>query len=274
MPSRRLVPRIVWAGCPGHVVRVDCSAGGDSTMTTSEARPAVTRPARQIDAASRAFVGTTLSLTAVAIAASFVMSFHAQAAIGAALGLPAYLQYVMAVTVDLWVAVSILSLATSRARGQGTRVPTTGIRRLVPGGQQIQQASIWAWTAASIALNITYALSTYDGSSLPMTVGAALVGAAFPVGIVVGSHTIQALLVAPPEEAPAAAARTRLANAGVPLAAVAHSGRSVRDQADDLRIADALTSNGSPSLRGVATQLGVSVHRVRTVRAALAAPAA
>jgi hypothetical protein len=97
-----------------------------------------------------------------------------------------------------------------------------------------------------------------------------MVALLFPLGVLAGAEAVFALLVLAPEEAALAQAKTSLINAGLAVA-VPTSGRerSVVDRATDVRIADQLTSNPAASLRVVAADLGVTVHRVRTVRSAL-----
>jgi hypothetical protein len=222
--------------------------------------------ARQVHAASRAFVGLALAVTTVAACASFALSVYAQAAVGALIGLRGGLEFAVPVAVDAYIVAALMTAATLKARGQGTAAPAIGWSRLRPSGLTVQRLTLGCWTFASIALNVGHAVTTYRGSDALGMIAVASVGALMPLGILAASEGVLALAVAPSETPAVARAKANLVNAGIPVAAISTSRRPPEAQALDAVIAAALVATPTASLRGVAAELQVSVHRVRSVK--------
>jgi hypothetical protein len=222
-------------------------------------------PARQIHASSRAIVSLTLGLTGLAMGASFTLSFHAQAAVGQGIGLADGLQFALPIATDLWILSALLTLSILRARGQGEGEVKTGRARFRLGQQALQRLSLIGWTVASVGINVGHAMAAYRGTDAVGLAAVSGVAILFPLGVLAGSEAVLALTLSPVEAPAVARAKTTLVNARIPVAPANTARRSSQDQDLDTVIAAALAAPAA-SLRGVAGQLDVSIHRVRTVR--------
>ena len=229
------------------------------------------RVARQFSARSHAFVTFTVSVTLIAMAASFMLSFNAQVAIATLIGLQGWMQFLLPIGVDSFIIVSSLQLGVLRER--------EGIPGLLPNGrhphwwrtaQGRQWALLWAWTTASVGLNLFHGLSVIPaGSSVVVMVGVGVVSVLFPAGVLTATEGLLKLLVADVvDSAELAQAKTRLINTGAAVAAQPGAKpKSVAAQDLDLRIrAEIALADTPPTLRALATKFQVSESRVRAAR--------
>ena len=229
------------------------------------------RVARQFSARSHAFVTLTVGITMLAMTASFALSFNAQVAIAALIGLAGWMQFLLPVGVDSFILVSALSLAVLRER--------EGIPALQPNGRRLpflrtsqgrQWSLLWAWTGASVGLNVWHGLDSVPaGSSVVVMVGVAVVSLLLPAGVLTATESLLKLLVAETNDsAELAHAKTRLINQGAPVAAQPGAKpRSVAAQDLDLRIrAEIALADTPPTLRALAAKFEVSEARVRAAR--------
>ena len=229
------------------------------------------RVARQFSARSHAFVTLTVSITMLAMTASFALSFNAQVAIAAIIGLAGWMRFLLPVGVDAFILVSALSLAVLRER--------EGIPALQPNGrrphwwrtgQGRQWGLLWAWTGASVGLNIWHGLDAVPaGSSGVIMAGVGVVSVLFPAGVLTATEGLLKLLVAESmDSAELAQAKTRMINAGPAVAAQPGAKpKSVAAQDLDLRIrAEIALADTPPTLKALATKFAVSESRVRAAR--------
>lgn len=229
------------------------------------------RVARQFSARSHAFVTLTVGVTVLAMSASFALSFNAQVAIAAIIGLHGWMQFLLPVGVDSYVLVSGLSLAVLRER--------EGIPGLLANGKRppfwrTSQGRQWsllsAWSLCSVALNIWHGLDSVPaGASAVVVVGVAVVSILFPAGVLTSTESLLKLLIQETtDSAELAQAKTRLYNLGVPTAApVGAKPRSVAAQDLDLRIkAEFALADSPPTLKSLAAKFEVSEARVRAAR--------
>ena len=150
------------------------------------------RVARQFSARSHGFVALTVGITLLAMTASFALSFNAQVAIAALIGLQGWMRFLLPVGVDSFILVSALSLAGLRER--------EGVPGLLPSGkrrpwwtlaQGRQWGLLWAWTAASVGLNAWRGLDSVPaGSSTVVVVGVAVVSVLFPAGVLTATESL------------------------------------------------------------------------------------
>jgi hypothetical protein len=237
-------------------------------MSTPTTPQPMSTAARQIHASSRAIVSLTLGLTGLAMGASFTLSFHAQAAVGQAIGLTDGLQFALPAATDLWILSALLTLSVLRARGQGEGVAKTGRARFGPGQQALQRLSLIGWTVASVGINVGHALAVYRGTDAVGLAAVSGVAILFPLGVLAGSEAVLALTLSPVDAPAVARAKTTLVNARIPVASATTARRSPQDPDLDAVIAAALTAPAA-SLRGVAGDLGTTVYRVRSVKSRL-----
>jgi hypothetical protein len=229
------------------------------------------RVARQFSARSHGFVMLTVVITLLAMTASFALSFNAQVAIAALIGLVGWMRFLLPVGVDSFLLVSALSLAVLRER--------EGIPALLPNGKRplwfrTSQGRQWmllvSWSMASVGLNIYHGVNTVPaGSSVFVITAVAIVSTLFPLGILTATEGLLKLLIQETtDSAELAQAKTRLINHGSPIAApVGSKPRSVAAQDLDHRIrAEYALADVPPTLRALAVKFEVSEARVKIAR--------
>lgn len=200
-----------------------------------------------------------------------MLSFNAQIAIAAIIGLHGWMQFLLPVGVDSYVLVSGLSLAVLRER--------EGIPGLLPNGRRPRfwrtaQGRQWsllaAWSLCSVSLNIWHGLDSVPaGASAVVVIGVAVVSILFPAGVLTATESLLKLLLAETvDSAELAQAKTRLINAGPAVAApVGAKPKSIAAQDLDLRIqAEFAVADTPPTLKAMALKFAVSEARVRAAR--------
>lgn len=236
--------------------------------------------ARQFSARSAGFVRFAVIVTAVAMLASFALSFNAQMAIAAMLSLPVFMRPLMPLGVDMFILVSVCSLTILREREgviqrydeAGKRIQ--GLRPWYRTAQGLQWSLMGLWTALSAALNAFHGFTVSEGSAIGVRTVMVMISIIFPLGVLTATETLMKILIAENSDSQAlAAAKTRLINAGAPVAAQVSSGRAKSPVAAalDQQILDDLTfsfdDEGKPaSQKSIAEKYGVPASRVKSVR--------
>lgn len=238
-------------------------------MTTAYTRPP--KAARQFSARSQGFIALTVTITVIAMSASFALSFNAQTAIAQTIGLTGWMRFLLPIGVDAFILVSALNLTVLREREGVPGLLPNGRRQ--PGfrtGQGRQWMLLCAWSGASIGINIYHGVSVVPaGSSAAVMVGVAVVSILFPAGVLTATEGLLKLLVSETtDSAELAQSKTRLINLGAPVAAQPGAKPvSVAAQDLDLRIrAEIALADETPSLRALAEKFGVSQGRIKAAR--------
>ena len=237
--------------------------------------------ARQFSARSTGFVRFAVAITAVAMLASFALSFNAQMAIASMMGLPIFMQPLMPLGVDTFILESVCTLTILRQREgvlqrydeSGKRIK--GLRPWYRSAQGLQWGLMGMWTALSAALNAFHGFDVAKDSGLGVQIALVLISVVFPIGVLTATETLMKILIEENTDSPElAAAKTRLINAGMSVAAQPAPGRttSIKDQALDQQIVAAHQfpfDGATPTHRALAAQFSVTEGRVKKVLASM-----
>jgi hypothetical protein len=144
----------------------------------------MSRPSR-INPDSRPVLIVAVSITAILAAVSFALSYSGLVAVAAWAAVPAWLSWAVPVTIDGAILVSSLAALVFRARGESARVAWL---------------SLSGFTSLSVAANAAHAWESGTGD-IRAVLGATIAGLA-PVAVLLTTHTIARLVVAPPALSP------------------------------------------------------------------------
>ncbi|GEB46982.1 hypothetical protein MTE01_29270 [Microbacterium testaceum] len=142
-------------------------------------------PAR-INPDSRGVLFLAVGITVLLALASFLLSYAGLVAVAAWAAVPAWLSWAVPVTIDGAILVYTLAALVFRARGEGARVAW---------------ASLSLFTALSVAANAAHAWDAGQGDPRA-GLGAVIAGLA-PVAVLLTTHTLARLIIAPPLRAEA-----------------------------------------------------------------------
>ncbi|WWV91893.1 excisionase [Microbacterium phage phiMiGM15] len=139
-------------------------------------------PAR-INPDSRGVLYAALGVTVALALASFLLSYAGLVAVAAWAAVPSWLSWAVPVTIDGAILVYTLAALVFRARGEGARVAWL---------------SLSLFTALSVAANAAHAWDAGQADTRA-ALGATIAGLA-PVAVLLTTHTIARLIIAPPTE--------------------------------------------------------------------------